>query len=130
MQTPFEHGDKMEVCLFEKKELFYITKITEYRDGAGFPFKSIEIDRVPRPKAAPQVQPKKENPALTVNMGRLPQNQIGSTQKQLGSGTRQIPAPKAQPKTVAASGTKQVSANAAKKLAAQDVAFLPSGKKK
>ncbi|WP_318785990.1 hypothetical protein [Methanimicrococcus hacksteinii] len=118
----------MEVCLFEKKELFFITKITEFRDGAGFPFKTIEIGKAERPRAPPQVQAKKENPALAANMKRLPPSQTGAP-KQVSSGAGRLPAGNAQ-KAVSGDTTKQVSGNAAKKLAAQDAFCLPAGKKK
>lgn len=160
MQTPFDHGDKMELVLFEKKEHFFITKITEFRDGAGFPFKTIEIGKVEKPKAAPQVQPKKEGPVLTMNMKKPALS--GAPAKQIAGGAAQLPAGKVQPKTVAANGTKQVhasgtkqvagsgtkqvagggtkqlpsggpkqvSANSKKKLAAKDAVYLPAGKKR
>ncbi len=115
MQTPFDHGDKMELVLFEKKEHFFITKITEFRDGAGFPFKTIEIDKVAKPKTQPEVQPKKEGPVLTMNMKKPALS--GAQAKQIAGGAAQLPAGKVQPKTVAANGTKQVHASGTKQVA-------------
>lgn len=160
MQTPFDHGDKMELVLFEKKEHFFITKITEFRDGAGFPFKTIEIGKAAKPRTSPQVQPKKEGPVLTMNMKK--QALPGAPNKQIAGGSKQLSAGKVQPKTVAANGAKQVaggsakqvaggsakqvaggsakqlpaggpkqiSPNSKKKLAAQDAVYLPAGKKR
>ncbi|MDR2943516.1 MAG: hypothetical protein LBU81_00235 [Methanosarcinales archaeon] len=95
MQTPFDLGDKMELVLFEKKEHFFITGIAEFRDGAGFPFKTIEIGKPEKPKQ-PQALPKKENPALTMNMKKpvlfgAPNKPIPGGSKQIsGSGSKQI----------------------------------------
>ncbi|MDR0768196.1 MAG: hypothetical protein LBE57_07235 [Methanosarcinales archaeon] len=107
----------MEVCLFAKKEIFFIAKITEYRDGAGFPFKTIEIDRVSKPKSPPQIQPQKEGPVLT--MGTKNPALSGAPNKQIASDSKQH----------LASDPKKLSSNADKKLAARDVNYLPAGKK-
>lgn len=146
MQTPYALGDKMELVLFEKKEHFFITKITEFRDGAGFPFKTIEIGKIEKTKAQPQIQPKKVGPVLTVRTQQLPESRTGAPKQQISGGTAQLPAGKAQPKMVAtnsvnqvagdnakqlqAGGAKQLSSNSKKRLAAQDAVYLPAGKKR
>lgn len=121
MQTPFENGDRMEVCLFEKKEHFLITKITEYRDGAGFKFKTIEIGRAATSHAPPKANLPQTGPVLTVNKNRLSPNQTAAPQSQLAGG--------ALPLSAGNPSQKPVSANAAKRLSAQDAACLPEGKK-
>ncbi|MBZ3934915.1 bacteriophage T4 gp5 trimerisation domain-containing protein [Methanimicrococcus blatticola] len=117
MQTPYELGDKMELVLFAVKEHFFITKITEFRDGAGFPFKIIEIGKVEKQKAQPQLQPKKEGPVFTVRTPQLPGSRTSTPKKQIAGGAAQLPAGKVTPKAVAANGTKQVSANGTKQVA-------------
>ncbi|WNY23141.1 hypothetical protein MmiHf6_04440 [Methanimicrococcus hongohii] len=125
MQTPFEHGDKMEVCLFEKKENFFITKISEFRDGAGFQFKTIEIDRINKPQAPPQTQLKKEGPVLTMNNKRPA---LGSApNKQIAGNAAQLPAGKVQPKPVAANGARQVNASGTKQVSGSGAKQLPAG---
>lgn len=150
MQIPFEVGDKMEVSLFEKREHFFITSLIEYRDGAGFPFKTVEIGKTEKPKAPSQISSKKEAPALTMNMKKqaLPQTprpQIaaakpappkqtqhktvaaGSVKQVAGGSTKQVAGSNA--KQLPAGGAKQVSANESKKLTAKDAIYLPAKKR-
>lgn len=128
MQIPFEHGDKMEVCLFEKKEPFFVTNITEYRDGAGFLFKTIEIGRTVKQKPL-FVPGQKQNPAFPENMKQLPP-QKPQIKSPASAGTNRPAVSTAQRKTISGSSAKQISGNTDKKLAAKDAVYLPAGKKK
>ena len=137
MQIPFELNDKVEISVFDKSDYRYVTSIKEYRDGAGFPFKVIEIGRAPK-AAAPTALPKPANKQLTINMGRTAQPQIASSSPRLPAGNVQAKAVASKnskqisaggSKQVSANGAKQVSTNENKRISAQDAVYLPAGKK-
>jgi hypothetical protein len=136
MQTPFELSDKMEVSLFEKSDYFYITNIKEYRDGAGFPFKMIEIGRAPK-VSAPKTLPSQPKKPLTLDMKRMALKGAEPARPQIAANSQKLPAGNIQPKSVvsnnakqvSANNAKQVSANSSKRISAQDAVYLPAGKK-